>query len=180
MQLALARDHAEFLELIGDKAANLFESGEMLCAPAVLVTLNSVLLGGLDDQQAKAMAAALPVGMGGAGCTCGTLSGAQLALGLFLGGKTPWRKMAPAAQEMHDQFRGRFASTCCRVLSKKLKHDPKAHKAFCVELTGEATMMAAQIILAAKPELARCAERGCLLKRTTRLAAGVKKLVGMG
>jgi C_GCAxxG_C_C family probable redox protein len=177
--MAPTQDHAEFLELIGDKAANLFHSGEMLCAPAVLVTLNEVFMGGLDDQQARALASALPVGMGGAGCTCGALSGAQMALGLFLGSKAPWRKMAPKSQEMHDLFKERFASTCCRVLSKKLRDDPKAHKAFCVNLTGEATKMAAQIILSAKPELAKCVKRGCLLKRSTRLAVGVKRLVGM-
>lgn len=180
MRLVLSREHAELLELIQDKAANLFDSGEMLCAPAVLVTLNRVLGGGLEDRQAKALAAALPVGMGGAGCTCGALSGAQLALGLFLGHKTPWRKMAPSSQEMHDLFKERFASTCCRVLSKKVKHDPKAHKAYCVQLTGQAASMAAQIILTAKPELAGSADLAFLSKRTSRLAAGVKKLVGAG
>ena len=180
MQLALAGDQAELLEMIRAKATNLFESGEMLCAPAVLVTLNGVLGGGLDSRQAKALAAALPVGMGGAGCTCGSLSGAQVALGLFLGSKTPWRKMAPPAKAMHDQFKEHFGSTCCRVLSKKLRNDAKAHKAFCAQLTGEASVIAAQIILDAKPGLAGSADLDFLAKRTTRLAAGVKKLVGAG
>ncbi|KMY68703.1 hypothetical protein AAU61_03545 [Desulfocarbo indianensis] len=173
-----APKHAELLEAIRDKAANLFESGALLCAPAVLVTLNHALGGGLSHQQAKAVAAALPEGMGGAGCSCGALSGAQVAVGLFLGGKLPWRKMAPPAREMHDQFKGHFGSTCCRVLSKKVKHDPKAHFAQCTGITGEAAAQAAQIILEAKPELAKKADWDFLRKRTSRLAAGVKKLVG--
>jgi C_GCAxxG_C_C family probable redox protein len=176
----LAQDQAQLLEMIRDKAANLFESGELLCAPAVLVTLNSTFNGGLADKQARALAAALPEGMGGAGCTCGALSGAQMALGLFMGDNTPWRKMAPPAQEMHDLFKDRFGSTCCRVISKKVKHDPKAHKAFCVELTGQAASMSAGIILAAKPDLAQSVGLDCLCKRTSRLAAGVKKLLRVG
>ncbi len=180
MQPAPSQDHAQLLELIRGKAANLFASGELLCAPAVLVTLNSALQGGLSDKQAKALAAALPEGMGGAGCTCGALSGAQLALGLFLGGKASWRKMAPMARELHDLFKQSFGSTCCRVLSKKVHHDPKAHLAHCTSLTGEAAAQAAQVILAVKPELAREVGMNCLCKRTNRLAAGVRKLVGVG
>lgn len=180
MQPAPAQDQAQLLEMIRGKATNLFETGEMLCAPAVLVTLNGAFKGGMRDGQAKALAAALPEGMGGAGCTCGALSGAQLALGLFLGDKAPWRKMAPKAREMHDIFKERFGSTCCRVLSKKVRHDSKAHMALCTSLTGEAAVQAAQIILAVKPELAEAAGIDCLCNRSNCWAVRFKKLVGAG
>jgi C_GCAxxG_C_C family probable redox protein len=180
LQPALAQDQAQLLEMIRGKAANLFETGELLCAPAVLVTLNSAFKGGMGDGQAKALAAALPEGMGGAGCTCGALSGAQLALGLFLGDKASWRKMAPKAREMHDLFKERFGSTCCRVLSKKVRQDHKAHMAQCTNLTGEAAVQAAQIILAAKPELAEAAGIDCLCNRSNCWAVRLKKLVGAG
>jgi len=35
-----------------------------------------------------AMASGVPVGIGGAGCTCGAINGGVLALGMFFGGKT--------------------------------------------------------------------------------------------
>lgn len=178
MQPALVQDHAELLEMVRGKAANLFETGEMLCAPAVLVTLNSAFKGGLRNGQAKALAAALPEGMGGAGCTCGALSGAQLALGLFLGDKASWRKLAPKSRELHDLFKESFGSTCCRALSKKVRHDAKAHMAYCTKLTGEAAAQAAQIILAEKPELAEAAGITCLCNRTNCWAVRLRKLVG--
>jgi hypothetical protein len=81
----LAQDQAQLLEMIRDKAANLFESGELLCAPAVLVTLNSTFNGGLADKQARALAAALPEGMGGAGCTCGRFKRGANGLGFVYG-----------------------------------------------------------------------------------------------
>jgi C_GCAxxG_C_C family probable redox protein len=179
LQPALSQDHAELLELVRGKAANLFATGEMLCAPAVLVTLNHAFQGGLDEGQARTLAAALPEGMGGAGCTCGALSGAQLALGLFLGENATWRKMAPKAREMHDIFKGHFGSTCCRVLSKKVRHDPKAHMAQCTGFTGEAAVQAAQIILAAKPELAEAAGISSLRNRTNWWAVRFRKLVAV-
>jgi C_GCAxxG_C_C family probable redox protein len=151
----------------------------MLCAPAVLVALNRGLGGPLESGQAQAVASALPEGMGGAGCTCGALSGAQLGLGLFLGGPgSRWRKMAPPARSLHDAFRAEFGATCCRVLSKKVAHDPGLHLERCVGLTAAAAERAAAVILAQRPELAARADRAWLAKGEGRWAAAWRKMVG--
>ncbi len=173
-----APDRAELLELIQAKAVGLFQSGALLCAPAVLVTLNRSLGGELTDRQARSVASALAEGMGGAGCTCGALSGAELAVGLFLGQRASWRRLAPPARQVHDSFKARFGSTCCRVLSHKVRHDPKLHLAHCLELTGAAAALAAEVILAARPGLAAGADLDFLRQGSSRLASGVKRLLG--
>ncbi len=142
------------IEALAARAADLFASGSMLCAPAVLTVLNRSLGGGLPPGLDKALAAALPEGQGGAGCLCGALGGAQLALGLFLGGGLGGQRRARrAAAELHDAFRDRAGATCCRVLSKQADGDQKARLAQCAELTGLATALAAGAILRRRPEL---------------------------
>jgi len=165
--------------LAGEKAGNLFETRQMLCSEAVLSTLNAALGGGLDQATALKIAAALPVGMGGAGCACGALSGGVLALGLFLGRTEPGAAdrhgAREAAREYHDLFRARFGSTCCRVLSKKVKGDQAAHHRQCTELTAAAAELAMELILARRPELAGGVARGYLERRDSRLAGLLKR-----
>ncbi len=133
-------------------AQSLFDS--LLCAPAVLVSLNRILGGGAEEKTLRRLAAALPEGLGGAGCLCGALGGAQLGLGLFLGdGLRPWNRLSPLSRSLHDQFRREHGSTCCRVLTKKVRHRPRAHLRQCAHLTGRAAALAAAIILEQRPRL---------------------------
>ncbi|MCF8033911.1 MAG: C-GCAxxG-C-C family protein [Desulfarculaceae bacterium] len=155
-------DTAELSRLLADKAKDLFASGHMLCTPAVVTALNQGLGGGLSPEVVNNLTAGLGNGLGGAGCLCGAVSGGTLSLGLFLGnGKAGGRtakSVATASHELHDQFKKERGSTCCRVLSKKVKHDAKAHMAQCAELTRRAAEMAATAILATRPELAAQAD----------------------
>lgn len=70
-------------------AHNLYLNRQMLCAEAVMVTLNQDLNGGLSESQAIAMAAPFSIAMGESGCLCGALSGAVMACGLFIGSRRP-------------------------------------------------------------------------------------------
>ena len=70
---------------IKNRAENLYQTRQLLCAEAVVVTLNKVLNGGLSDAQAVAVAAPFSIAMGDSGCICGALSGAVLACGLLVG-----------------------------------------------------------------------------------------------
>jgi len=144
--------------LVQAKAQALFASGRMLCAPAVLTALNRGLGGGLDQAALHNLAAGLVNGLGGAGCLCGAVGGGCLALGLFLGNGKPdgraARRVAAAGRELHHAFRAARGSTCCRVLTQKVKHDRKAHRAQCAELSGLAAGLACRIIIARRPGLA--------------------------
>jgi C_GCAxxG_C_C family probable redox protein len=170
----------ELARLVGEKAAGLFAAGAMLCAPAALVALNQGLGGPLERRQAQAVASALPEGMGGAGCTCGALAGAQMGLGLFTGGAgVRWRRLAPRARALHDAFRAEFGSTCCRVLSKKVAHDPRLHLEHCLGLTGYAARRAAALALEARPELAARADAAWLSRPESRVACALRRLAGV-
>lgn len=133
------------------RAENLFKSQAMLCAEAVIYTLNEAFEGPLTPEEAICLGSPFCVGMGGAGCACGALTGAIAAVGLFAGKKRIGENGAPirnCAHQIHDSFRNEFGATCCRVLTKKVKNDKKAHFAQCTKLTGYATALAATHIIA--------------------------------
>jgi C_GCAxxG_C_C family probable redox protein len=166
---------------VGLRAENLFRSGQVLCTEAVLLTLNSGLRGDLPPEYIYRLASGLPLGMGGAGCVCGALSGASLGLGLFLGPPTPDRgaskRLRGLTKELHDRFKASFGATCCRVLSRELQHDPRAHFQQCSMITGRTAQIATDIILRAKPELSEQVDMEFLTRRDSRVGAGVRRIV---
>lgn len=142
---------------IGRRAGNLFLTKQLWCSGAVLVALNRALDGDLTQDQAIRLAAGLGEGMGGGGCVCGGLSGAALALGLFLGNGrlSPGgdQKVLKATRLLHDQFKHAQGSVCCRVLLKKNAGGQKAHYHACAQRTGKAAELCAELILNRRPEL---------------------------
>ncbi len=95
-------------------------------------------------------ASAFGKGMG-SGCTCGSLAGSQMAVGMFFGRTEPSGK-APlicikTAKALHDRFKEQNKVTCCRILCKGLKHGSPEQKAACAQRTAETVKMAAQVIL---------------------------------
>ncbi len=135
---------------LGAQARQLMDTGQALCAPAVLGVLNQRLGGGLSPELVASLTAALPVGMHGSGCACGALNGGMLALGLFLG---QGRAVKSAARQLHHDFKAAYGSTCCRALTKKAG-DRQGRARMCGELTEIAAAHATQIILRERPELA--------------------------
>ncbi len=170
------------VRVIGSRARNLLETGQLFCSEAVLTVLNRGLGGGLPEELAIRLAAALPQGLGDSGCTCGALSGGALALGLFLGRDRPGardnKRAMPAANLLHENFRNAFGSSCCRVLTRKVKGNPKAHLLQCAHFTGDAAEMAARIILETHPELIENADWDYLRQEDTRIGSKVKQLFG--
>ncbi len=138
-----------------ERAGNLFEKHGLCCSEAALVTLNLGFQGGLPVKKALQLSAGFCHGMGGSGCTCGALTASVSALGLFLSphldeglAKKEFHKII---QEMHDRFRQEFKSTCCRVLTKNVKHDRKAQKSNCLKLTRGAVGAAAELLIRSRP-----------------------------
>jgi C_GCAxxG_C_C family probable redox protein len=152
----------DLVHLITAKARNLFLTRQLQCSQAVLCTLNEGLGGGLRRDMAERLAAGLAEGLGGSGCLCGAVSGAVLALGLFMDKdrRTLFKASGSSYSSalLHREFAGRFGSACCKVLSKKAKHDGKAHFEQCAEMTGAAAQIASRIILESRPHLAKTAD----------------------
>lgn len=170
---------ARIVELVGQRAANIFTARGYCCSETVIVVINQAFRGDLSPEMAARLGSGFCHGMGGAGCTCGSLAGAEVALGLFLGsrrkGGMKTKEFETVAKEMHDRFRTRFSATCCRVLLKRRK---EKNGATCRELTVGGAEIAAELILAQKPELAEKADLDFLALRESKVGALAKKLLG--
>lgn len=128
-------------EVARQKAEELYRSGQFLCSEAVFLVANEYLGCPLPDDTVR-LASGFPVGMGMAGCTCGALAGGVMALGLKYGRTEPGMTtpgMFEAAKELHDRFKARRRSVCCRVLTRRLELGSPEHMAQCVAITGEVT-----------------------------------------
>jgi len=169
------------VDLIKAKARNLFLTRQLQCAQAVLCALNEGLGGGLRRDIATRLASGFGEGLGGSGCLCGAVSGGVLALGLFMGKDRSSLLNASGSSYstalLHQEFAARFGSACCRVLSKKVKHDAKAHFDQCAELTGAAAEIASRIILESKSHLAKSADLGYLTARDSKLTGVLNRIL---
>jgi C_GCAxxG_C_C family probable redox protein len=177
-----ASPQIELVKAIGFRAENLFATRQLECAEAVLTVLNRALGGGLSESAAVSLASGLCNGLGGSGCTCGALSGAVVAIGLFLGRRGPGigngRKVRAAAGELHDAFRQRFGATCCRVLTKSAEIDSEEHFRRCAERTGRAAQLAAESVLRHRPELAEGVDWAYLRKTDSAMRGRLRRLCG--
>jgi C_GCAxxG_C_C family probable redox protein len=176
-------ERANLSEKIGERAKNLFLTRQLLCSEAVLVAINKEFVGGLSDDMAIRLASALPVGLGNSGCLCGALSGATLAVGLFLGRSTPGGpdelRALNAANLVHDRFKDTFGATCCRSLTKRVKDNKLEHLEQCGRLTGEAAAIAALIILERRPELVRGGDTHSLTEKDLSLGSKLRRLINL-
>lgn len=173
----------ELARLASGRAQNLFLTGQLLCSEAVVTVVNRALGGNVSDDVAIRMAACFPQGLGDSGCLCGAVSGGALALGLFLGRDRPGArdkgKAMDAARNLHDSFKGEFKSTCCRVLSKQVKHDSRAHLNQCAHFTSVTTEMVIISILKRRPELIEKADWDYLRKRDSWIGTKISLLSGL-
>ncbi|HHW40786.1 MAG TPA: hypothetical protein GXX19_06520 [Syntrophomonadaceae bacterium] len=138
------------LERIRKKAEAYYRDGEFYCSEAIVKTIRDEFNMPVPDD-VIAMASGFPVGMGGSGCTCGALVGGIMALGLFFGRTEPGdakvQKAMELAKELHDNFKERHRSTCCRVLTKGMELGSPEHMAQCISFTGEVAEETARIIV---------------------------------
>ncbi|MDH3359361.1 MAG: C-GCAxxG-C-C family protein [Desulfobulbaceae bacterium] len=168
----------ELITQIGLRAENLYDAKKICCSEAVLLTLNETFDGGLSQEMALQLGAGLCGGMG-SGCSCGALTGAELALGLFLAPNLPeglkQKKFRAVSKELHDSFKERYTATCCRKLLKlgKEKQGPS-----CKELTRGGAELVAGLILDHRPELAGKRNTDFLHQRDSKLVQFVKRLFG--
>ncbi len=172
-------NRAQIVELVGQRAANIFTARGYCCSETVIVVINQGFRGDLSPELALRLGSGFCHGMGGAGCTCGALAGGEVAISLFLGPRQPGgmksKEFEAVAKEMHDRFRARFSATCCRVLLRRRKEKGGAT---CKELTVGGVEIAAGLILEQRPELAGLADLDFLGLRESKLGVLGRKLLG--
>ena len=149
---------SSLIQQVVDRVTNCYDKHGLCCSESVMVVMNRVFDGGLDDRAALQMGAGFCHGIGGAGCSCGALTGSVMMLSVFLGhhqkGGLAKKKFQRVVKSLHDDFRNQFGATCCRILSKKVKHDKLAHHINCLMLTKGGTEMAVSLLLALRPDVA--------------------------
>ncbi|MGE5404894.1 MAG: C-GCAxxG-C-C family protein [Candidatus Saccharibacteria bacterium] len=126
------------IQTLKEKAEELYKTGQYLCSEAIFIVVNEYLGQPISNDAVK-LASGFPVGMGGAGCACGALTGGVMALGLKYGRTLPGQEapdMFPKAKELHDWFKKEFKSTCCSVLIKKVEFGGQEHIDQCTRITG--------------------------------------------
>jgi C_GCAxxG_C_C family probable redox protein len=135
---------------IRDTAEAYYRSGDFYCSEAVVKTIKDAFDLQVPDS-VVAMASGFPIGMGGAGCTCGAVNGGIMALGLFFGRTRPKdnkvNKAMELARELHDIFRKRHKSLCCRTLTKFMIMGSRKQLEQCISFTGEVAEETARIII---------------------------------
>ncbi|HEX3033102.1 MAG TPA: C-GCAxxG-C-C family protein [Bacillota bacterium] len=141
-------EHQELIEAGKMKAGGYFKEGYN-CAEATLKAANELLDLGLAPGMEK-MATVFGGGMGQAGCVCGALVGGNMALGLMKGRTSTAQDRMPAyqaAKELHDRFKEKFGSTCCRVLNPGADYESVDHKKRCLKYTGNGAGLVLEYLL---------------------------------
>jgi C_GCAxxG_C_C family probable redox protein len=117
-------------------AEQLYRSGKMHCAEAVLAAVKQVFAPQIPDEVVQ-MAGGFGGGSG-AGCICGAVSGGTMALGLAMAGDK--KSVAVMTRELHRWFKEDYGATCCKILT--------AHgKSGCVKLTASVAGRVAELLL---------------------------------
>lgn len=131
------------IQELKQRAEEFYRSGDYLCSEAVFTVVNDYLGQPLPPEAVR-ITSGFPVGIGYAGCTCGALNGAIVALGLKYGRTGPKqdnKKIIALSKDLHDEFKKQFGSTCCRILIRNFTFGSPEHIEHCIRVTGEATRM---------------------------------------
>lgn len=149
----------EIVALVVERVENCYEKLGLCCSESISYVLSQAFGSGLSGRDAVQLGAGYCHGMGGAGCSCGALTGSVVILSYYLGPHgadgLQKKKFQRCIRAMHDQFRERFRSTCCRILSKKGKDETPGSRIRCKELTEGGAEIATHLLLEARPELKR-------------------------
>lgn len=137
-------------ERIRNLAEEYYRSGDFYCSESIVKTIKDEFQLPISDDVIAA-ASGFPVGMGGAGCTCGAVTGGIMALGLFFGrteakdGKV--NHTMALTKELHNEFKNTHRSLCCRVLTKDMELGSSKHMEQCISFTGEVAEKVARMII---------------------------------
>ena len=137
------------IERIKQISEKYYRDGDFFCSEAVVKTIRDEFELDVSDD-AIAMASSFPVGVGGAECICGAVVGGSMAIGMVFGrtkakDKSVQKSMS-LSKELHDTFKERNKTLCCRILTKGMKKGDKEHMKQCIRFTGEVAADTARIM----------------------------------
>lgn len=131
-------------------AERYYRTGQFYCSEAIMQAFREAVQEEIPVS-AVAMASGFPVGMGGAGCMCGTIAGGAMVLGLAFGRTTPGasgvKKAMQRTQQLTDYFKGINRSACCRILTSCVAMESAEQMEQCVRFTGEVAERTAELII---------------------------------
>ncbi|MDF1618187.1 C-GCAxxG-C-C family (seleno)protein [Petrocella sp. FN5] len=138
------------LDTIRTTAENYYRNGDYYCSEAIVKTIKDEFQLPISDDIIAA-ASGFPVGMGNSGCSCGAVIGGIMTLGLVFGRRDAKDKKVvktmKLANELHETFRKKHKTLCCRVLTKGMRLGSRKHMDQCISFTGEVAEEVAKIIL---------------------------------
>lgn len=120
-----------------DDSVEYFKGG-LYCSEALLKAFDEHYDLGLTPEFRK-IATSFGAGIGAAKCACGCLTGGVMVLSLVAGRSTPdvpETAAFEAGAALHDAFKKKYRSTCCRVLTKRLEWGSPEHHAQCQRFVG--------------------------------------------
>lgn len=110
-----------------------YYNGGFYCSEALLRAFNEVYKLGFPEDHLK-IASGFGSGLGGSGCSCGTITSGAIVLGIIVGRnrKTDSEVVIhQASKKLHDRFRQANKVACCRILTRGVEWKSKEHKELC-------------------------------------------------
>ena len=101
------------------------------------------------DKNTYRVATVFGAGIGGAKCSCGSLTGALVVLGGVMGrtvAEEPVDTLFTLAVELHDRFRKQFGQVCCRILTRRQEWGTPEHHAYCERYVQAASEILLEIL----------------------------------
>ena len=137
-------------EQVRKTAENYYRDCDFYCSEAIVKTIKDEFELNISDDVVAA-ASGFPVGMGGSGCTCGAVAGGIMALGLVFG-RTKAKDIRVShamklSSELHNEFKNRHKTLCCRILTKGMELGSAEHMEQCISFTGEVAEEVARMIV---------------------------------
>lgn len=122
------------------------------CAQSVLMAASDALGVNVPPEMVRGMAA-FTGGIGYSGCTCGALVGASAFAGMLAADES-WprrnKRATDVGAKLHDAFKERYKTTCCRALRKGRDFHDRESRADCREITASTAELLVGIIETAK------------------------------
>lgn len=127
---------------------DLYKSG-YYCSEAQLRAFNEVYKLGFPEEHLK-IASGLGSGLGGAGCSCGTITSGAMVLGIIVGRNKKSDSeviVHQASKKLHDKFIERNKAACCRILTRGVEWKSKDHITRCSKYVQDTAEILEDILL---------------------------------
>jgi len=137
-----------------DLALHYFKNG-LSCSEAVIKAFNEKYALGLPEHCYR-IASGFGAGMGESGCACGAVTGCTMVFGLIAGRQKAYesnRMAFLAVHELHEKFKAKHRSTCCRVLTRGVEWYSAEQKRLCEGYVYDAASITEEIIRTQLEEL---------------------------